>query len=84
MASPKKGETDTYFQNLLDEEVKKDDPDWKVVRQFIKYNVHMSPPERETGITMLHKAAYAGIDDVIRWCVGLPDINLNAKNVRFH
>lgn len=69
---------DPFYQKLLEEELQKDEPDWKAVRQYIRFNV--APPISEDGgMSMIHKVAFCGQTDILRWCVKNQDVNL--KNV---
>ncbi len=77
-----KEDGDAYYQKLLDEELKRENPDWKQVRQYMGFQVRPSPPDADTGMSIYHKAALQGVVDVMRWALAnLPDPSyVNAKN----
>ncbi len=71
---------DFYYQKLLDEELKKELPDWKQVRQYIGFQVQPSPPDADTNMSVLHKAALHGQVEVLKWVLSQPEIEVNTKN----
>ena len=71
---------DFYYQKLLDEEAKKESPDWRQVKQFIGFGVQPSPADADTGMTLLHKAALQGQLEVVKWIVNQPEPALDGKN----
>ncbi len=79
---PQQGEKtgDFYYQKLLDEESKKESPDWKQVKQYIGFEVHPSPPDGDTAMTLLHKAALQGQTEVVKWIVSQPNVDVDGKN----
>jgi hypothetical protein len=67
-SSPSKG--DFYYQKLLDEELKKETPDWKQVKQFIGFQVVPSLADADTGMNVLHKASLHGQTEITKWAIG--------------
>ena len=81
MSSPKREVgKDSYYQKLLDDEMRQQAPNWKSVRQYINMDVLPSPVDRTTGMAMIHIAAYFGESVVLKWCIDKRKSSIHQTN----
>jgi ankyrin repeat protein len=56
-----------FYQKLLNEEMKKATPDYRLIKQFMFLGVKPSPTDAESGTGMIHKIATDGQLTIMEW-----------------